>query len=220
MNEKEFHGVDLDWMKAQWRDCRDKAVQLGIFQDMVGKSVPVQEILDAVGEPEYCGPLAPAKRGYRRFTPEEDAQIARMASDGATDRQIGDALGRDPFSISARIKNLRRRGDWIVRGKKKPKDEPEIVTELPSEPEAAPDTATDPADMYPDGGALPLEIGDLPGSEALEAVGGTLQALLDEEEALCDRIRVVRDMIGEYRKKLRELLAMAEGGLTDGKDQI
>ena len=88
--------------------------------------------------------------------------------------------------------------------------------ELPSVPETEPGKP----DAYPDGGALPLEISDLPGEDALEAVGQTLRALLDEEEMLCDRCRVVQDMIAAYRAKLRELLAMAGGGLADGKDQI
>lgn len=140
-----FHGVDRGWMQAQWRDCRDKAAQLAIFRDMVGRNVPPQEILDAVGEPEYCGPMEPVKREYRRWTPEDDARIAEMAAEGMTDKQIADAL---------------------------------------------------------------------------EAVAETLRALLDEEEMLCARCKVVGEMIDRYRARLKELLAMAGGGLTDGKDQI
>jgi transposase-like protein len=206
-----FHGVDRGWMQAQWRDCKDKAEQLKIFQDMTDRKATVQEILDAVGEPEYCGPMEPMKREYRRWTPEDDARIAEMVAEGMTDKQIADALGRNPFSVSARIKNLRKRGVMIVREKGKPEDVPEKAD---TEPETEPEKP----DVYPDGGALPLEIGDLPDSDALEEVGKTLRALLDEEEMLCDRCRVVQDMISAYRAKLRELLAMAGGGLTDGKD--
>lgn len=197
-----FHGVDRGWMQAQWRDCKDKAEQLKIFQDMTDRKATVQEILDAVGEPEYCGPIGPRKRTYHSFTPEEDARIEQMANAGKTDVEIGDALGLKWYSVSTRIKNLRKRGVLIVREKGKPEDVPEKP------------------DEYPDGGALPLEIGDLPGADALEAVGETLRALLDEEEMLCERCRVVQDMIAAYRAKLRELPAIAGGGLTDGKDQI
>lgn len=206
-----FHGVDRGWMQAQWRDCRDKAEQLEIFRDMTDHKATVQEILDAVGEPEYCGPIGPRKRTYHSFTPEEDARIEQMANAGKTDVEIGDALGLKWYSVSTRIKNLRKRGVLIVREKGKPEDEPE-------KPDAEPETEPEKPDAYPDGGALPLEIGDLPGADALEAVAETLRALLDEEEMLCDRCRVVQDMIAAYRAKLRELLAMAGGGLADGKD--
>lgn len=123
--------------------------------------------------------------------------------------------------MSTRIKNLRKSGVLIVREKGKPEDAPEKADAEPvSAPEKVPEKVPEKPDEYPDGGALPLEIGDLPGADALQAVGETLRALLDEEEMLCDRCRVVQDMIAAYRAKLRELLAMAGGGLTDGKDQI
>lgn len=204
MADATFYGVDLGWMQAQWRDCRDKAEQLKIFQDMTYRKATVQEILDAVGEPEYCGPIGPRKRTYHSFTPEEDARIEQMANAGKTDVEIGDALGLKWYSVSTRIKNLRKRGVLIVREKGKRETEPPALREVsPS------GTVTE-----------VVGTGDLPGSDALEEVGKTLRALLDEEEMLCDRCRVVQDMIAAYRAKLRELLAMAGGGLTDGKDQI
>lgn len=93
MSDATFYGVDRGWMQAQWRDCRDKAAQLAIFRDMTDRKATVQEILDAVGEPEYCGPIGPRKRTYHSFTPEEDARIEQMANAGKTDVEIGDALG-------------------------------------------------------------------------------------------------------------------------------
>ena len=228
-----FHGVDRGWMQAQWRDCRDKAEQLKIFRDMVGRNVPPQEILDAVGEPEYCGPMEPepVKREQRKWTPEEDARIAEMIREGRSYAEIGAELDRSRKAVGVRIVQLRRRGVIEPAQKKEkaepvsvpakkpePEDAPEIVTELPSVPEDVPEDVPEKPDAYPDGGALPLEIGDLPGADALEAVAETLRALLDEEEMLCDRCRVVQDMIAAYRARLRELLAMAGGGLADGKD--
>ena len=223
-----FHGVDRGWMQAQWRDCRDKAEQLKIFRDMVGRNVPPQEILDAVGEPEYCGPIDPVKRERRRWTPEEDARIAEMIREGRSYAEIGAELDRNGKAVGMRIVQLRRRGViepaqkkekaepvFVPAKKPEPEDEPEKAGAEPvSEPEKVPEKP----DAYPDGGALPLEIGDLPGADALEAVAETLRALLDEEEMLCDRCRVVQDMIAAYRAKLRELLAMAGGGLIDGEE--
>lgn len=213
-----FYGVDRGWMQAQWRDCKDKAEQLKIFRDMVGRNVPPQEILDAVGEPEYVGPMEPVKQERRRWTPEEDARIAEMIRKDYSYAEIGAELDRSREAVGFRVLQLRRRG-VIDPAQKKEKAEPVCVSEgaeTVSEPEKAPEKP----DEYPDGGALPLEIGDLPGADALEAVGQTLRALLDEEEMLCERCRVVQDMIAAYRAKLRELLAMAGGGLADGKDQI
>ena len=226
MSDATFYGVDRGWMQAQWRDCKDKAEQLAIFRDMVGRNVPPQEILDAVGEPEYCGPIDPVKRERRRWTPEEDARIAEMIREGRSYAEIGAELDRNGKAVGMRIVQLRRRGVIEPAQKKEkaepvaaPEDEPEKAdAETVSAPE--PETEPEKPDEYPDGGALPLEIGGLPGADALEAVGETLRALLDEEEMLCDRCRVVQDMIAAYRAKLRELLAMAGGGLADGKDQI
>ena len=199
-----FHGVDRGWMQAQWRECKDKAKQLKIFRDMLGPKVPVQEILDAVGEPEYVGPLAPEGQERRRWALVEDARIAEMIREGRSHAEIGAELGRSGKAVGMRIVQLRRRG-VIDPAQKKEKAEPVCVPE--PEPEK-PDT-------YPDGGALPLEIGDLPGADALEQVDTVLRALLDEEEMLCSRLEVVRGMIGGYRAKLRELWEMAGGGQDD-----
>lgn len=222
MADATFHGVDQGWMQAQWRGCRDKAEQLKIFRDMVGKSVPVQEILDAVGEPEYCGPLAPepVKREQRKWTPEEDARIAEMIREGRSYAEIGAELDRSGKAVGVRIVQLRRRG-LIEPAQKKEKAEPVCVPEdVPEKADAETETETEPPalrEVSPSGTVTEgVGTGDLPGADALEAVGQTLRALLDEEETLCDRCKVVRDMIAVYRERLRELLAMAGGGLIDG----
>ena len=125
-----FHGVDRGWMQAQWRDCRDKAEQLKIFRDMVGRNVPPQEILDAVGEPEYCGPMEPVKQERRRWTPEEDARIAEMVREGRSYAEIGAELDRSREAVGFRVLQLRRRGLIEPTQKKEkavcvPEDEPE-----------------------------------------------------------------------------------------------
>ena len=193
MADATFHGVDLGWMQAQWRDCADKAAQLAIFRDMTGGKATIQQILEAVGEPDYMGPeIVELKSG--RFAPEEDETIIRMFRAGATCPEIGAALNRNSVAITNRIFILRKKGVRIEREKAD-----EEVHAVPAQ--------------YPDGSALPLELGELPGKDALEAVAATLRALLDEEEMLCDRQRVVGNMIREYRQKLGDLLAMAGGGL-------
>lgn len=211
MPDATFHGVDLGWMQAQWRDCADKAEQLAIFRDMVGGKATVQQILEAVGEPEYCGPIAARVGKYTPWTPEEDEEVIRMVGEGKGDKEIAAALGRKTYSVRKHIQYLRKRGKAVPYRVQKAA-EPEGA-----EPEPV---AADVPDEYPEGSALPLEVGDLPGAEALETVGQTLRALLDEEEMLCAQCRVVQDMIGEYRRRLGEMLALAGGGLTDGKDQI
>ncbi len=190
-----FHGVDLDWMQAQWRDCADKAKQLEIFCDMVGPKVTVQEILEAVGEPEYCGPeIVELKSG--RFAPEEDETIIRMFRAGATCPEIGVALNRNGAAITNRIFNLRKKG---VRIERERADE---------EVHAAPMT-----DALDPGAGITV-------NGAMTVIESALGGLRQREKKLFDELEKVHAEINEYRRRLSELLAMAGGGLTDGKDQI
>ena len=109
-----FHGVDLGWMQAQWRDCADKAAQLAIFRDMTGGKATIQQILEAVGEPDYMGPeIVELKSG--RFAPEEDETIIRMFRAGKTCGEIGAALNRKSVAITNRIFILRQKGVRIER---------------------------------------------------------------------------------------------------------
>jgi len=118
MADATFHGVDLGWMQAQWRDCADKAAQLKIFQDMTGKA-PVEKILEAVGDPDYKGPAEPPKREYRRFTEEDDALIVRMKAEGCTNKKIGEALNRSTKAVSVRIAQMRGKGVEVPGPKRK-----------------------------------------------------------------------------------------------------
>ena len=44
----DFHGLDIGWMQAQYRDCRDKREQLEIFGDLTGaKRTEILEVLGA-----------------------------------------------------------------------------------------------------------------------------------------------------------------------------
>lgn len=204
--EQKFHGVDLGWMQAQWRDCADKGKQMQIFRDMTGRKATVQEILDAVGDPAYCGPMCAAKRGYRRYTPEDDAEILRMVAEGLSNSQIGDAFGVDASSINFRLTKLRKRGVEIPArkhafGRKaKPAEEPEEKS-VP-----VPDKAQSAHEEW------------LPGyvSGGLRQAEAELTALMKEGKDLEARLEEVKAQIGAFRKSLSDLLAMAGGGLTNG----
>jgi hypothetical protein len=198
-----FHGIDVSWMQAQWRDCADKAEQLKIFRDIFGKKVTVQEILDAVGDPTYCGPMDPPKRVYRRYTAEDDALIIRMAAEGRTNAEIGEALGVAESAIFTRITRMRKRGVEIPERKRggapKPKagpaEEP-VPVEIVGEPD-------------PEGVPVPSEVSFTGLGQAREE----LDRLLAEEDSLRVRLQEVTAQIGAFRKALSELLSMAGGGL-------
>ena len=183
MADATVHGVDLGWMQAQWRDCADKAAQLAIFRDMTGGKATIQQILEAVGEPDYMGP-EPVKRKYERYTEEDEDLIVRMAAEGATDKTIADALGKTEGSVSVKITAMRRKGIDVRRGEK-PKEEPPAV---PGQPKAAP-------------------------KDSFSKIESELNVLLKREEDLLDRLETVRAEIAAYRKRLCDLLAMAGGGL-------
>lgn len=192
-----FYGVDLGFMQAQWRDCADKGKQMQIFRDMTGRKATVQEILDAVGDPTYCGPLAEAKRGYKRYTPEEDARILEMVAEGLSNSQIGDAFGVDASSINFRLTKLRKRGVEIPERKRggAPRPKP-VPVEIVGDPD-------------PEGVPVPSVVS----FTGLEQARQELDRLLAEEDSLRVRLQEVTAQIGAFRKSLSELLAMAGGGL-------
>ena len=121
MADGKLYGVDIDWMQAQWRDCADKGAQLEIFRDMTGRKATIQQILDAVGDPAYCGPTV--KRKYERYTEADEETIIRMAAEGATDKAIADALGKSEKSVGFKIHAMRKNGIDVRRGER-PKEEP------------------------------------------------------------------------------------------------
>lgn len=193
MADATFHGVDRGWMQAQWRDCADKAAQLKIFRDMCGKKVTVQQILEAVGEPEYCGPEAPAKRTYERYTKEDEETILRMAAEGATDKTIADALGKTERSIAVKITSMRKKGIEIRRGKKAEEKPLVPVFQRSEDPDR--------------------ERG-LTANGAMTVIESALTALYQKEKKLCEELNKVHAEMNEYRRRIGDLLALAGGGLN------
>ncbi|MBR4184312.1 MAG: helix-turn-helix domain-containing protein [Clostridia bacterium] len=198
MDDAKFHGVDRGWMQAQWRDCRDKAAQLAIFRDMCPKAT-IQEILDAVGEPEYCGPME--TRLGSAWTAEDEARIVRMAADGRTNAEIGAALGRSASTVGNRISVMRRRGIAVARGAGPERDSPSADSADSSVGEAG-------GEYRPDGAGDDIDFFD--------AIEGELKLLTRREEELCAELESVRGEIALYRDKIGALLAMAGGGLSNG----
>ena len=93
----------LGWMQAQWRDCADRAAQLSIFRDMT--RAPVEEICAALGEDP--AQWIKAKKTYRKWTREDDAELARMVGEGLPAGQIAEALGRQVRAVNCRIAQLK-----------------------------------------------------------------------------------------------------------------
>ena len=93
----------LGWMQAQWRDCADRAAQLSIFRDMT--RAPVEEICAALGEDP--AQWIKAKKTYRKWTREDDAELARMVGEGVPAGQIAEALGRQVRAVNCRIAQLK-----------------------------------------------------------------------------------------------------------------
>lgn len=208
MAEPKFHGIDLGWMQAQWRDCADKGRQLEIFRDMTGRKATVQEILDAVGDPAYCGPMGAVKREYRQYTPEDDAEIIWMAAAGYTDKAIADALDRNEKAINFRVNLLRKRGADIPKRK----------TGCPPKPKAGPAEEPVPVEIVgdpdPEGVPVPSEVSITASFDGLEKAREELAALIGEEQSLRAQLKEVGERIARYRKALSELLSMAGGGLN------
>lgn len=187
-----FRGVDLGWMQAQWRDCADKPEQLRIFRDMTGATI--QEILDAIGDPGYCGPIG-GKRGYKRFSAEDDATILRMIADGATNKEIGDAIGRTDTVVGFRITSLRKRGVEIPA---RPHSFKKKAETLPEPQAAAVPERTEPAKTFP----------------ALDGVGEELRRMIAERDELRVRLASIEEDIEKYKAGLAELLSAAGGWLV------
>ena len=93
----------LGWMQAQWRDCENRAAQMRIFRDMT--RAPVEEICAALGEDPT--PWMSGRKTYRKWTPEEDAELARMVGEGVPAGQIAETLGRQVRAVNCRIAQLK-----------------------------------------------------------------------------------------------------------------
>lgn len=163
-NGTQFHGVDLGWMQAMWRDCSDKGKQLGIFRDMVGKKVTVKEILDAVGDPSYCGPMCEAKRVHKKYTAEDDQQIAAMAAEGKTNREIAEAMDVSVKAAGSKVLQLRKSGVDIPERPRERKLQEEVPGEEPEDvPEKVPEKVPE---------VIPEEVPEKIREEAPEEVPG------------------------------------------------
>lgn len=178
-----LNGVEVDWMQSQWRDCADKAAQLAIFRDMTGATV--QQILDAVGEPEYVGPIAPApkRRTYRAWTPEDDEELIRLREERIDCHKIAERLGREIQSVYSRYKKLKLAGRLTVSAPA------EVTAEVTAEAE--------PAAGFKNGSFAEIEreIGEM---KAIEA---------EYEE----KLKKVRADLARMRSELGRLLALAGG---------
>ena len=106
MAEAKFHGVDIGWMQAQWRDCVNKRMQLKIFRDMTGAKNP--EILMALGEDPKME--FPPMKHAGTWSKEEDEYLLKAVSEGKSDREIATEIGRGVNAVSVRLNGMRRRG--------------------------------------------------------------------------------------------------------------
>lgn len=108
MDGAKFHGVDLDWMKAQWRDCKNRDDQLAIFRDMTGAKP--EEILAILGEEPAL--TENQKTGFpsqrRPWTEKEDGIIREMKASGCKERDIATVLGRSITSVGVRWSKLKK----------------------------------------------------------------------------------------------------------------
>lgn len=106
MAEAKFHGVDLGWMQAQWRDCVNKRMQLKIFRDMTG--APQGDILAVLGEDPKME--FPPMKHAGTWSKEEDEYLLKAVSEGKSDREIAAEIGRGVNAVSVRLNGMRRRG--------------------------------------------------------------------------------------------------------------
>ena len=105
--EKTFHGVDLGWMQAQWRDCKNRKRQMAIFRDMTRATEG--EILEALGDSGggVNDPLS-ARRG-KRFTAAETETLLRLRGEGLTWTQISEQMGRPASSLEVKYLKLKKK---------------------------------------------------------------------------------------------------------------
>ena len=228
MAEAKFHGVDIGWMQAQWRDCLDKGGQLKIFRDMTGAKNP--EILMALGEDPKAEYLPVKHAGT--WSAEEGRFLLRAVSEGKSDREIAREMGRGEKAVGVRLVSLRRRGIEVPQrwdAKRKAAEEKAVSGEVcPSdEPGGIPGEACETAEdaVYPDlpevDGALTTEervcepVRDVP-SEAGGAmkfgIAGfavfkkSIKELTEERERCIERLTDIEMKLSEAKAGMRELM--------------
>lgn len=193
MNEKEFHGVDLDWMKAQWRDCKDKDEQLIIFRDMTGATE--REIIGVL-EPGYCPERKPFNSNTK-WTEEEDARLLSMRKAGKTCKEIAAELKRSMAAVQSRY--------ILIKNHDAEDGEPGIITA---------EVDTDVVSLEDAEEAIAMNLRPFTPDSPYEEIRNRIEALKRSEAVLEEELRTVREELEETRGALSELLALAGGGLT------
>ena len=230
MNEEEFHGISLHWMREMWRDCKDREEQLVIFRDMTGAGT--DEILQALGT-DWKSKRKERAGSRRPWTVEEEEKLREMKAAGIREKEIAAELGRTMNAVHAR---------WCILhpeayGKAEDLPEEAVGAEeaeeaFPAVPEPDAETVVaeeaevglrpipevpDPRESSADETVLQvIEPEDMkPDSEALfAAVGEYIGILRAKEAVLQTELDAVRAELEMYRLRLRDLIELAGGALT------
>ena len=233
MNEEEFHGISLHWMREMWRDCKDREEQLVIFRDMTGAGD--EEILQALGT-DWKSKRKVRAGSRRPWTAEEEEKLREMKAAGIREKEIAAEMGRTMNAVHAR---------WCILHPEaygKAEDLPEETVgaaeaeeAFPAVPEPDAETVgaqeaeeAFPAVPEPDAetvGAAEEEEAVLqiiepeedmkPDSEALFAAVGEYIGILRAKEAVLQaELDAVRAELEMYRRRLRDLIELAGGALT------
>lgn len=210
----DFHGLDIGWMQAQYRDCRNKREQLEIFGDLTGAERA--EIL------EVLGVSPPPLKRRAPWTPEEEQKIIEMVEDGRTNREISAVLGRSKLAVEARIDSMRKRGIDIPRNRwggdhisedfmKKQEEEMKKVkgvtaAEMPKKANPAPEK-----ESYE---PVELEIIEAPEPEdfSITRLRSQIRELLKREAELLEFLTDVRGEKADIARELDDLLALVVNG--------
>lgn len=226
MAEARFHGVDLGWMQAQWRDCANKRMQLKIFRDMTGAKNP--EILMALGEDPKME--FPPMKHAGTWSKEEDEYLLKAVSEGKTDREIAAEIGRGVNAVSVRLNGMRRRGIEVPQrenAKKKAAERAFSGEVCPSDdPGGIPGEACETAEdaVYPDlpevDGALtteervcePVRESSEKGGPIKFGIAGfavfkkSIKELTEERERCIERLTDIEMKLSEAKAGMRELM--------------
>lgn len=226
MAEAKFHGVDIGWMQAQWRDCVNKRMQLKIFRDMTGAKNP--EILMALGEDPKME--FPPMKHAGTWSKEEDEYLLKAVSEGKTDREIATEIGRGVNAVSVRLNGMRRRGIEVPQrenAKKKAAERAFSGEVCPSDdPGGIPGEAYETAEdaVYPDlpevDGALtmeervcePVRESSEKGGPIKFGIAGfavfkkSIEELTEERERCIERLTDIELKLSEAKAGMRELM--------------
>ena len=82
----------------------------GMSAAQIGKEIGLHRITVANKIKKMKGKLSGCSMAYRAWTPEEDAKLLEMRSQGITYSAMADALGRTKGSVNARVSKLAAKG--------------------------------------------------------------------------------------------------------------